>query len=116
MCHLELTPESYELITNFFLNFRDTRRCIRYLAFWGRHNHFVFIGDSRILDIYTGFLDHLTGRDTSGSLDSLTPRSSQAYQNNTFSDSQLRVTVDFIWSPYISDEMVNSFKKWEVRW
>jgi len=32
--------------------FRDTERCFRYNAFYNRENHFVFIGDSRIRQLY----------------------------------------------------------------
>uniref|UniRef100_A0A146L4G4 CAS1 domain-containing protein 1 n=1 Tax=Lygus hesperus TaxID=30085 RepID=A0A146L4G4_LYGHE len=88
----------------------DMRRCIRSLTFYGRHNRFVFMGDNRILEIYSAFLDHLNGRPDPAS-------KAHQYQvprtNHTFSDGQLKLAVDFIWSPYISDVMVNSFKLWK---
>ncbi|XP_014250867.1 N-acetylneuraminate 9-O-acetyltransferase [Cimex lectularius] len=89
----------------------DTRRCIRYLAFFGRHNHFIFIGDNRVLEIYKAFLNHLIGWE--GGRTKQEENKPQAFRNHSVSDSQLRVTVDFIWSPYVSDVMVNSFKKWK---
>jgi len=36
----------------------DTRHCFRYLAFWGRYNHFVFVGDDRIRQLYYSFISH----------------------------------------------------------
>lgn len=87
----------------------DTRRCIRALAFLGRHNHFIFIGDTRILEIYAAFLDHLRERQP---FEERQPLTLLPNKNHTFSDVQLRVTVDFIWSPFISRVMVESFRKW----
>ncbi|KAK9502450.1 hypothetical protein O3M35_011229 [Rhynocoris fuscipes] len=89
----------------------DTRRCIRYLAFFGKHNRFVFIGDNRILEIYSAFVDHLMSAPPRNSDNQ--PSRLKPYTNHTFSDLQLRVAVDFIWSPYISDVMVNSFNIWK---
>lgn len=78
----------------------------------GRHNHFTFIGDSQILEIYTAFLDHLRERQP---FEERQPLTLLPNNNHTFSDVQLRVTVDFIWSPFISKVMVDSFRKWMVR-
>lgn len=44
----------------------DTRRCFRYLAFWGHHNHFVFIGDTRLRDLYQALVDYLRPTDEEG--------------------------------------------------
>ncbi|XP_054287835.1 N-acetylneuraminate 9-O-acetyltransferase-like [Macrosteles quadrilineatus] len=81
----------------------DTRRCMRYLAFWGRHNHFVFIGDSRVHQMYLAFIDHLTGHKSQ-------PQTTPS--NHSLYDEQLRLTVDFFWSPSASDVMVNMFHHW----
>lgn len=86
--------------------FRDTRRCMRYLAFWGRYNQFVFIGDTRIYHMYLAFVDHLTGHE---SIPQIVP------SNHSFHDTQLKLTVYFIWSPFVSDVMVESFQSWKVR-
>jgi len=74
---------------------------MRYLAFWGRHNHFVFIGDSRVYQMYLAFVDHLTGHQSQ-------PQTTLG--NHSLYDEQLRLTVDFFWSPFVSDVMVTMFR------
>lgn len=82
---------------------------MRYLAFWGRHNYFVFIGDSRIRNQYQSFLNHLTGH-----IPQQPSLGNGYHENQTFHDTQLKLTVDFIWSPYVSEVMVNMFRMWMV--
>lgn len=41
----------------------DTRRCFRYLAFWGNQNHFVFVGDTRLKDLYQSFVNYVKPTD-----------------------------------------------------
>lgn len=36
--------------------YRDSRRCMQYVAFLKRDNHFLFIGDSRIRQLYLAFV------------------------------------------------------------
>lgn len=78
---------------------------MRYLAFWGRYNQFVFIGDTQIYRMYLAFIDHLTGQTSKPELSPV---------NHTFHDAQLKLTVDFVWSPLISDVMVEMFHVWTV--
>ncbi|RZF39634.1 hypothetical protein LSTR_LSTR001155 [Laodelphax striatellus] len=88
----------------------DTRRCMRYLAFYGRQNRFVFIGDSRIHDLYTAFWDHLTGHEskTQHKYQSLAKSSS----NFTFVDYQLKLTIEFVYSEDIGPKMLSKFQTW----
>ncbi|XP_067001977.1 N-acetylneuraminate 9-O-acetyltransferase [Anabrus simplex] len=88
----------------------DTRRCMRYLAFWGQHNHFVFIGDSRIRQLYLAFLSHL---DPSKEEASPTLLPEQQHSNLDFEDAKLRLKVKFRWSPYVSKHMIDDFVKWK---
>lgn len=46
----------YVFVCIFDYVFSDTRHCFRYLKFWGRFNHFVFIGDSRVRQLYYSFV------------------------------------------------------------
>lgn len=78
---------------------------MRYLAFWGRYNQFAFIGDTRIYHMYLAFIDHLTGHST---------KAQQPQTNHSFHDAQLKLTVEFIWSPFVSDVMVEAFQTWKV--
>lgn len=90
--------------------FRDTRRCFRYLAFWGIQNYVVFIGDTRIRLLYKSFLQHLEPQveDNASSLpgDQLT--------NLEFFDYKLRLRVNYIYVNEVTKTMVNQFVKWST--
>ncbi|KAK5640441.1 hypothetical protein RI129_011252 [Pyrocoelia pectoralis] len=81
----------------------DTRTCLRYLAFYGKQSHFVFIGDSRIRQLYIAFVQHLQ-RDYKDS--------TNLESNVTHTDHKLRLTIEFIWNPYLSTHMVKTFREW----
>lgn len=36
--------------------FSDSQMCLQYIAYWGGKTHIVFIGDSRIRQLYYGFV------------------------------------------------------------
>ncbi|KAF5292887.1 hypothetical protein FQR65_LT11139 [Abscondita terminalis] len=79
----------------------DTRRCLRYLAFYGKQSHFVFIGDSRIRQLYIALVEHLQ----------LQHNDFVSLENLTHVDNKLRLKIEFIWSPYVSHDMVSTFRK-----
>ncbi|KAK4872675.1 hypothetical protein RN001_014704 [Aquatica leii] len=81
----------------------DTRRCLRYLAFYGKQSHFVFIGDSRIRQLYVALVEHLQ----------LQHDDVANFENLTHIDNKLRLKIEFIWSPYVSPTMVKTFRKWQ---
>ncbi|KAF5272738.1 hypothetical protein FQA39_LY07765 [Lamprigera yunnana] len=81
----------------------DTRRCLKYLAFYSKQSHFVFIGDSRIHQLYAAFMEHLQ----------LSHETLLNLENLTHTDVKLRLKIEFIWSPYVSNKMVKTFRKWK---
>ncbi|KAK0088556.1 hypothetical protein PV326_004800 [Microctonus aethiopoides] len=85
----------------------DSRRCLRYLAFMGHKNHFVFIGDERIRQLYKSFVSQfiVMGKG-SESVDLL--------QNSdlNFNDAQLRLNVQFLWRPRLDAFMIDDFQNW----
>nr|XP_023014040.1 N-acetylneuraminate 9-O-acetyltransferase [Leptinotarsa decemlineata] len=90
-----------------FYSKTDTRRCLRYLAYYGSETHFVFIGDSRIKELYTAFVQHLVQDED------ISQKPDRSSINLTHVDNTLKMKVDFIWSPLISKEMINSFSSWQ---
>lgn len=86
--------------------FRDCSRCLKYLAFRGRHNQFTFIGDSRILDMYNAFIHTIEPKAQ------LVSNSKFSHLlNHSFHDSRLKLEVSFIWSPLVLNPMDNIFKQ-----
>lgn len=100
-------------VLNKNIDFRDCGRCLKYLAFRGSHNQFLFIGDSRILDIYNAFIHTIEPKAQ------LTQSSKFSHfhyfdSDHSFHDSRLKLDVNFIWSPYVLDPMVKVLKKQKV--
>ncbi|XP_055704657.1 N-acetylneuraminate 9-O-acetyltransferase isoform X1 [Phlebotomus papatasi] len=87
---------------------QDTRRCFRYLAFWGNENHFVFIGDQRLRMLYEAFISHLhPSDDDNGSLaDSPVPT------NLEFHDFKLKLRVNYVHTMDVARGMVEEFSAW----
>lgn len=82
---------------------------MRYIAFYGRETYFAFIGDSKIKELYLGFIAHLQQNDGNLSINSLL----QSESNHLYSDGKLKIKVEFIWSANVSVKMVGEFRKWE---
>lgn len=76
----------------------------------GHKNHFVFIGDERIRQLYKSFVSQfiVMGKG-SESVDLL--------QNSdlNFNDAQLRLNVQFLWRPRLDAFMIDDFQNWMVR-
>uniref|UniRef100_A0A2A4J1X0 Cas1p 10 TM acyl transferase domain-containing protein n=2 Tax=Heliothinae TaxID=95178 RepID=A0A2A4J1X0_HELVI len=88
----------------------DARRCLRYLAFWGKYNSFAFIGDSRLEQLYEYFIGVVRTR-----LDMDTSYSTVDHRmpNYTYVDNKLRLSVTFIYSDDVSKTMVDQFRTWQ---
>lgn len=86
----------------------DTRRCLRYIAYYGKNTHFVFIGDSRIRSLYKGFVGHLQQ-------DEITTEKPEDDSHDLIHiDKTLKLTVEFKWFPYLSTSMIEQFRKWRI--
>ncbi|XP_023288238.1 N-acetylneuraminate 9-O-acetyltransferase [Orussus abietinus] len=85
----------------------DSRRCLRYLAFMGHHNHFVFSGDTRIRQLYKTFVSQFIVDGKASDLSNL-PENSDL----TFDDAQLRLKVQFLWRPTLDNSMIEDFRGW----
>ncbi|CAH0584540.1 unnamed protein product [Chrysodeixis includens] len=88
----------------------DARRCLRYLAFWGKYNSFAFIGDTRLEQLYEYFIGVVRTR-----LDMDTSYSTVDHRmpNYTYVDNKLRLSVTFIYSADVSKTMVDQFRTWQ---
>lgn len=96
--------------------FSDTKRCFRYLAFWGNHNHFVFIGDIRIRALYLSFLKHLQVYSDANDIDdnkSIPFRYDEPIIDLEYIDYKLKLQLNYIYAPEVSQIMVDQFNKWQ---
>lgn len=97
--------------------FSDTKRCLRYIAFWGNNHHFVFIGDVRIRMLYETFVHHLSNdheasdtdhRDTSKS------HNDETITNLDYSEPKLKLRVNYTYAPDVGRVMIDEFNKWQA--
>nr|XP_018910627.1 PREDICTED: CAS1 domain-containing protein 1 [Bemisia tabaci] len=87
----------------------DTNRCFKYLAFWGRMNHFVFMGDSRLRGLYQEFVKQFQPSIPGTSDISEKP----IHSDLNFADASLKLVVEFIWSPFVSKRMTQHLMRWQ---
>ncbi|EEZ99845.2 N-acetylneuraminate 9-O-acetyltransferase [Tribolium castaneum] len=87
----------------------DTRKCLRYIAFYGTSSHFVFIGDKRMQDLYVTFVNHLIQDEERF----LRPPEDIA-KNLTHTDNTLKVKAEFFGMPFISKAMIDKFRQWQL--
>ncbi|XP_071557163.1 N-acetylneuraminate (7)9-O-acetyltransferase isoform X2 [Temnothorax nylanderi] len=85
----------------------DSRRCMRYLAFMGHHNHFVFAGDARIRQLYKSFVSQFMIDGKASDLTELPENSDLG-----FNDGQLKLNVQFLWRPQLDNSMIADLRGW----
>uniref|UniRef100_A0A182LZA0 Cas1p 10 TM acyl transferase domain-containing protein n=1 Tax=Anopheles culicifacies TaxID=139723 RepID=A0A182LZA0_9DIPT len=88
----------------------DTRKCLRYLAFWGNQNHFVLIGDERLRSLSLEFIDYLRSSETENNSKQSSTKNTENVQ---FTDYKLRLRVEYIYANEVSKSLIDEFIKWE---
>lgn len=88
----------------FFVYHRDARTCLRYIAYWGGKNHIVFIGDSRIRQLYSAFTQLIFNAEDE------TLKS--AHFDMRKEGKELFLKVEFLWRPIINESMFEDYRKW----
>lgn len=96
---------------------KDTRRCFRYLSFWGRRNHFVFIGDTQVQLHYRALLHQLAGHKKSEAAFWSQAKSNQTLDvlpqsDHAFHDSLLGLHLEYMWQPYLTDNVTKHIRNW----
>lgn len=90
---------------------------MRYIAFWGNNHHFIFIGDIRIRTIYHTFVNHLSSdREVSDDEEKQNPalHYDDPIINLEYSEPKLKLRVNYIYAPDVSNVMINEFSKWQA--
>lgn len=85
----------------------DARLCMRYNAYFGSSNFILFVGDSRIRQIYHSLAKLIAIQ----SIDS-TYGPSYAHHDLTFDSKDLNLEISFIWQPYLDNSFDQVFQKW----
>ncbi|GFU04031.1 n-acetylneuraminate 9-O-acetyltransferase [Nephila pilipes] len=82
----------------------DSQMCLQYIAYWGGKTHVVFIGDSRIRQLYFGFVSLINPK--------YVIENNIAHHNIHYTDKELKVRIDFIWAPMVNQTMFDIYKPW----
>ncbi|XP_037508016.1 N-acetylneuraminate 9-O-acetyltransferase [Rhipicephalus sanguineus] len=61
----------------------ESRMCLRYIAYWGGKNHIVFVGDSRIRQLYGAFVQQVQP----------SPAPQQGHRDLLYEEKDLHLTV-----------------------
>ncbi|XP_037938251.1 N-acetylneuraminate 9-O-acetyltransferase [Teleopsis dalmanni] len=88
----------------------DTRRCFRYLDFWGKQNDFIFIGDRSIRRLYQNFITHLNPNDDDNNsllLESEPPHDLE------FEERKLNMRSLYIFADQVSDSLLDKLTRFE---
>lgn len=78
--------------------------CMRYIAYWGGHNKIVFMGDSRIRQIYHAFARLLSTKEDLG------PQ--YAHHDLRFAEKDLNLETEFLWQPVLNSSIFEVYRKW----
>lgn len=82
--------------------------CMRYIAYWGGKNHIVFLGDSRMRQLYLAFVHQV--QPSSSLLEE--DRKDTAHHDLKFVDKDLKLTVEFLWRPVVDASMRAACAHW----
>uniref|UniRef100_T1KKL8 Cas1p 10 TM acyl transferase domain-containing protein n=1 Tax=Tetranychus urticae TaxID=32264 RepID=T1KKL8_TETUR len=84
----------------------DSRRCLRYIAYWGGRNYIVFIGDSRIRQLYFAFINLINANLETPVIDTV------VHHDLKVEEKDLNLKVEFLWRPVINESMFTPYQNW----
>ncbi|XP_014666297.1 PREDICTED: CAS1 domain-containing protein 1-like isoform X2 [Priapulus caudatus] len=82
---------------------RDARYCMRYINYWGGQTHILFVGDSRIRQLYEQLVHHISLQEI--------PTGAK-HSDMQFIDNELNLKVEFKWMPVANASMYELFKSY----
>ena len=94
----------------------DTERCFKYNRFWGGHNHLVFIGDTRVRQLYLSTRRWAeSGREQEVSQTS--PGSAPVTKgdlNLQWDNLAQNLKLDYYWAPLVNENMMEILETWKT--
>jgi len=101
---------------------------MKYMEYWGGKNYFVFVGDSRIEQMYHAFIHQITptyqwGQPYTPRTGVLNPSTMDpdfvdplklAHHDLSFNDSLVGLRVQYLWHPFPNKSMVSALQQWQV--
>lgn len=90
----------------------ESRMCLRYIAYWGGQNHVVFMGDSRIRQLYWAFVRQVQQPPGAGQQQQEEEEEEAAHRDLHFEEKDLRLRVEFLWRPLVDGAMRAAGARW----
>ena len=80
---------------------------MRYITYWGGRNHIVFLGDSRIRQLYYAFIEQTSIKPLpdNGEID-------KVHHDLQYKDKELKMHIEFRWCPFVNDSMAKIYRDW----
>jgi len=82
---------------------QEAHTCLRYVAYWGGRNHYVFLGDSRIRQVYVSMVSLLSGKPY---------QAASPHKDDHYRDERLNLHLEFLWQPMVNESMLKVYKRW----
>ena len=82
--------------------------CMRYIAYWGGKNNIVFMGDSRIRQLYYAFTRLVSAQTMSDQPDF----GIAAHHDLTFHAADLNLNINFLWRPVLNGSVFQTYREW----
>lgn len=101
---MQLFPRKLDAINVRYLDCRDARMCMSSRAYWRGKNRIVFLGDSRIRQMYNAFAKLVSIKENIG------PKF--AHHDMSFREKELNLEIEFLWHPVINSSMFEVYRKW----
>lgn len=78
--------------------------CIRYIDYWGGRNFIIFMGDSRIRQLYFEFIRSISANDDN-------EYSQPVHRDIEYNEKDLNLRIKFLWRPIVNQSMIDQFKQ-----
>lgn len=79
--------------------------CIRYIAYWGGRNFIIFMGDSRIRQLYYEFIKAI-------SVNPDNILNMPAHHDLDYTEVDLNLKIKFLWRPVVNQSLLDEFRNW----
>ena len=95
----------------------DTERCFRYNRFWGGQNHLVYIGDTRVRQLYLATRMWVEHGAELGQLTSESPLLELEVGEGgdlSWENGAQNLKLDFYWAPVVNTSMLDTLARWRT--
>jgi len=90
----------------------DSERCFRYSRFWGKSNHFVYVGDSRVYQVFSSTRDWLHAESKRPHQKKISNINDMSSSHIVWENSAQSLKLEFIPALEVDGSMIKALEKW----